>query len=82
MTHLSLSRLLVAKILGSECVCAAFAEMGKKVNCEIVKKGQLDKLEQTYRGEWPITIPDPIRWSFLPGLKSTQCLGEISIHMF
>ena len=37
LTHLSLFRLL----LGSECVCAAFAEMGKKVNCEIAKKGQL-----------------------------------------
>ena len=51
--------------------CAAFAEMGKK--------GQLwmDKLEQIYRAECPITIPDPIIWSFLLYLKSTWCLGRV-----
>ena len=47
------------------------------------KKAQLwtDKLEQTYRGECPITIPDPISWPFLQGLQSTQSLGLLEqIH--
>ena len=48
---------------------AAFAEMGKKA------QSWTDKLEQTYRGECPITIPDPISWPFLQGLQSTQSLG-------
>ena len=48
---------------------AAFAEMGTKAQL------WTDKLEQTYRGEYPITIPDPISWPFLQGLQSTQSLG-------